>query len=129
MIHSGLLSQPSDTVCITRANAVKLLTKAEQAKILEERQLLLLQDIEVLNLRINEKEAIVSGLKQKDSLNKEVIKLYDKEISVMKDQRKIFEGQIKYDNKMIRKLKRKIFFTSLSGVAIVGALTYLYLSK
>lgn len=89
----------------------------------------MLQDIEVLNLRINEKEAIVSGLKQKDSLNKEVIKLYDKEISVMKDQRKIFEGQIKYDNKMIRKLKRKIFFTSLSGVAIVGALTYLYLSK
>lgn len=95
---------------------------AEQKKVLEEQVI-------VLNKRITEKDSIVSLFKSKDDTSKQVIQTYENEIAVMKDQRKIFETEIKQNEKIIRKLKRKVFWTSAAGVVGMGTMAFLLLTK
>lgn len=100
----------------------KVLIAAEQKKVLE-------QQVVVLNLRIAEKDSIIALLRFKEETGEQIIKTYEDEVSVMKDQRKIFENEIKQNEKIIRKLKRKVFWTSAAGLAGVGAMAYLLLIK
>jgi len=97
--------------------------------VFEERLQIAYTDIALLSQRILEKEKIVADLKSKDSLNTLTIKNLEQEIFIMKDQRKIFEGQLKSDERTIRKLKRKVFWTSVFGLAAAGTLTFLYITK
>jgi septal ring factor EnvC (AmiA/AmiB activator) len=84
--------------------------------------LLLDQNIELLNQRI-------AGLQTRDSLNEKIINSYVSEIAVMKEQRAVFENQLKENEKTIRKLNRKVRWVSIAGIAGMGALTFLYLTK
>lgn len=120
-----IYAQPStttDTLCFPVQVVKKVLIAAEQKKILD-------SQVIVLNQRIAEKDSIVSLLKSKDDTNKQVIQTYEDEIKVMKDQRVIFEGQIKQNEKVIRKLKRKVFWTSVFGITATGATVFLLLTK
>lgn len=102
---------------------------AEQKKVLDEKVSLLSADIDLLNQRISEKEKIIADLKAKDTANISIIGTYDKEISTMKEQRKVFEDQLKSFSKQLRKEKRKRFWTAAGGLAGMGVLAYLYISK
>lgn len=115
-------SQTIDTICFPYKVIQKVLIAAEQKKVLE-------QQVVVLNLRIAEKDSIIALLRFKEETGEQIIKTYEDEVSVMKDQRKIFENEIKQNEKIIRKLKRKVFWTSAAGLAGVGAMAYLLLIK
>lgn len=118
----GLRSQTTDTICFPVAIAKKVLAAAEQKKVLE-------QQVNVLNLRIVEKDSIISLLKFKDETNTQLIQTYEDELKVIKEQRSLFEKQIKENEKQIRKLKRKVFWTSAAGVAGIGIMAYLLITK
>lgn len=90
---------------------------AEQKKVLQERVNLLTSDLDLLNSRIILKEAVIADLKDKDSISLDIISTFRNEISVMQDQRKIWEGEIKSLQKQLKKQKRKTFWTAMAGVA------------
>lgn len=83
-----------------------------------------LQDtlITLLNNDIRGYESIVRTFQQKDSVNAVII-------STMTEQRKIFEGQIAYLNKEIKKWKRKTFWTAAGGILLTGITTFLFITK
>src|SRR5688500_12673435 len=97
-----------DTICPTVATYQKIFIAAQQKKVLAERIVLLDQNIELLNQRI-------SGLQSQDSLNEKIINSYLSEIAVMKEQRAVFEGALKENEKTIRKLNRKVRWTAIAG--------------
>lgn len=110
----------SDTICVKIITYQKLVIAAEQKKVLQEQLL-------VIDKRIIEKDSIIRLLQFKEELNGQMIQTYEDELLVIKDQRKIFETAIKQNEKIIRKLKRKVFWTSMAGIAAVGATVFLTL--
>lgn len=123
MVYGQRVSgQLSDTICPRIETYRKLVIAAEQKKVLE-------QQMVIMNLRIAEKDSIISLLKFKDETNTQVIQTYEDELAVMKDQRKIFETAIAGAKKEVRRYKRKLFWRTAGGVMITGALAYLYLTK
>jgi hypothetical protein len=118
-----------NTDCPTDAQLRKILTDARQKPILEERIGYLNDDINILNQRITEKESIIRDLKSKDSTSSDIIRTYEREIGTMKEQRKILEDQAKDFAKQLKREKRKRFWTAAGGVAGVGIMAYLYITK
>lgn len=129
MIAFGLQSQTSDTICIPKKDAVKLLAKAEEGKLLVEKVSLLNEQIILINDRIREKEQIISAFEKINEANDSLISSYKKEIEVMTDQRKIFEQAIADAKKEVRRYKRKLFWRSVGGVMLLGGAAYLYITK
>lgn len=82
------------------------------------------QQVVVLNERIVLYQSIVSQLEEKDSLT---VASYETQIKTMKEQRVIFEDQIKTFEKLLRreKLKRKL----ISGVGIITTGLAIYLGS
>lgn len=118
----GQSSTTTDTICFPFKVAQKVLIAAEQKKVLEEQ-------VSVLNKRIAEKDSIIKLMQFKEELSDQVAQTYEDEIKAMKDQRAIFEKQIKENGKIIRKLKRKVFWTSAAGIAGIGAMAFLLLTS
>src|SRR5688572_30614552 len=115
-------SSSIDTLCLSLPVAQKILIAAEQKKILAERIVLLDQNIDLLNQRI-------SGLQAQDSLNEKIKSSYQSEIAVMKEQRAVFELALKENEKTIKRLNRKVRWTAIFGLAGMGTLGFLYLTK
>jgi Tfp pilus assembly protein PilN len=122
-------SQISDTICIQVTEVKKLLTKAEEGKLLGEKVILLNNQIALLDQRIIEKSQMVAAYEQINTENDSLIASYKKEILLMTDQRKILEQAIKEREKEIKRYKRKLFWRTAGGVMLVGAGAYLYLTK
>lgn len=118
-MNSGGQSRITDSTTVSNVALRRILTAAEQKKVLDEQVVL-------LNQRISGFELIVQQYKDKDTAT---VGSYERQIAIMKDQRIIFEGQIKQNEKIIRKLKRKVFWTSAAGVAGMGVMAYLLLTK
>lgn len=114
--------QSSDTICPKIDTYRKLVIAAEQKKILEEQ-------VVILNRRISEKDSVIALLRFNDETNEQVIQTYKDELAVMKDQKDILFSAIKGSEKIIRKLKRKVFWTSAAGVAGMGTMAFLLLTK
>lgn len=112
-------SKNSDSTTVSTPALKRILVAAEQKKVLE-------QQIVILNERIAGYEGIIEALQDRDSAT---ISGYEKQISIMKDQRGIFEGEINLLNKEIKKLNRKVFWTSVAGIAGITTLGILYLTK
>jgi len=119
MKNSEGQSRSTDSTTVSNVALRRILTAAEQKKVLDEQVVL-------LNQRISGYEAMVQQYKDKDTAT---VGSYEREIALMKDQRKIFETAIKDKEKEIKRYKRKLFFRTAGGVMIVGGLTYLYLTK
>lgn len=98
--------------------ARKLYTDALQKDVL-------LEQVAILNQRISEKEAIITGLDEKDSINSQIIETYTNEISVMKDQRTIFETEIKAFKKALKKQRRKTVVVGILGIATTAVAFYI----
>lgn len=84
---------------------------AEQKKVLEERVALYTADISLLNGRIE-------NLKAKDSLSMSIMGTYQNQIRVMEDQRKLYDTELSAVNKLLRKEKRKRFWTAMGGITV-----------
>lgn len=132
MTVSGLHSQSLDTtgkVWIPRPDALATLSKAQEATLLSQKVSILNTEIAILNYRIFLKEETIKDLEQKDANNDSLIVNYKKEIAIMKDQRKIYEGEVGFLNKEIKRYKRKLFWRTAAGVVVLGGLTFLYITK
>ena len=127
MTVSELRSQ-SDTskLWINRQDALRKLAQADSLpsyKLLVEKKQ---YDIDILQERITGLQSQIKILNEKDSVT---VQKYNEQLIVMKDQRTLFEDQLKGYEKLLRKEKRKRFFTAAAGVVTTGLAAYLYLSK
>lgn len=109
-------------MCFPVSVVQKLLIAGKQKQVMDSL-------VTILSFRIAEKEAIIKDLKQKDSANTNIIHTYENQISLMKDQRTVFEDQIKSLNKQLKKERRRTRWTSIAGITLTGIITYLYIIK
>lgn len=110
-------------------DAIKVLAAADSGRVYMDKSAQLKKDVDSLTLAIQLYNSIIYELNQQDSIQQRVIEAYQAQIAIMTDQRKLLEKQIKHNDKTIRKLKRKAFWTSAAGLAGMGAMTYLLLTK
>lgn len=112
-------SRHTDTLCFPVETVKKVLIAAEQKKVLDGQVILLNQRIEGLT-------EIIRNLNEKDSAS---VALYNSQMAVMKDQKQLYQDQLNGYEKLLRKEKRKRFFTAAAGTLATGAALYLYISK
>ncbi len=111
--------KPTDTLCFQVQVIQKVFIAAEQKKVLE-------QQVYVLNERITGLQKMIVNLNEKDSAT---VEGYQLEIRTMREQQDIFVDQINSFEKLLKKERRKRWWTAAGGFVSVGALTYLYLTK
>jgi hypothetical protein len=115
-------SQTSDSIVISRADALKVLGKAKEAELLQDKLIQKEKDIVSLTERIDGLKQIIATMREKDDINKGIAKSYEKQIKEMQDIRKLQELDVMLYKKQIRKLKRGKFWTAIAGTAAtVGA--------
>lgn len=112
-------SQSIDTICFPVATIKKVLIAAEQKKVLD-------GQVIVLNDRISILQNIIDKQIDKDSAT---VGSYERQLSVMREEKAIYIDQIKTFEKLLRKEKRKRIFTGLAGVATTSAMIFLSLKK
>jgi ASC-1-like (ASCH) protein len=112
-------SKITDTICFPVEVVKKVLIAAEQKKVLDGQVILLNQRIEGL-------QAVVKNLEEKDSAT---VAAYNTQIEVMKEQKEIFQSQLDGYEKLLRKEKRKRFWTGVLGAATTAGATYLLITK
>ena len=122
-------SQTTDTVCLPVADAKKVLADAKQKPVLLERIALLTDDIRLLNARIAVKDSLINTYVAKDGNNQAIIKALEDQKGIMEEQRKLFEDQVKGYEKLLRREKRKRFWTAVGGTMTTAAALYLFISK
>lgn len=122
-------SQTTDTICLPVADAKKVLADAKAKPVLQERIVLLTDDIRLLNQRIAVKDSIIATYTTKDGNNQAIIKALEDQKGIMEEQRKLFEDQVKGYEKLLRREKRKRFWTAVGGTITTGAALYLFISK
>ena len=113
------VNDKEDTLCFPISVIRKVLIAAEQKKLLE-------QQVTILNDRIANYQIIISNLNEKDSIT---VAAYEKEIALFKDEKAIYQDQIKSYDKLLKRQKRKTFFTAAGGILATGLSLYLYLQK
>ena len=109
----------TDTLCFPVETIKKVLIAAVQKKVLDGQVALLTQRIDGLN-------EIIKNLNEKDSAS---VKLYADQLQVMKQQKDLFQSQLDGYEKLLRKERRKRFWTGAAGVLATGAATYLFITK
>jgi len=115
--------------CPPDSQLKKLLNDARQRPVLQERIALLNDDINLLNKRIIEKQSIIDDYRDKDTAHIRIVGTYEKEIAVMEEQKKTYQAEIDRLNSELKKEKRKRFWSSVGGVAGIGIMAYLYITK
>lgn len=111
--------QQSDTLCFPTETVRSLLINAEQGKLLKKHVL-------VLNDRISILQSMVTNLEQRDTAT---VNSYERELSVMREQRALFEDQIKTYETLLRRERRKRRLITATGVLTTGAALFLTLKK
>lgn len=105
-------------------NAAKLI---EKGKVDAERVKLLTEKISLLNERIAIKDSIISNHTVKDTAQARVIETYKAELENLKSQRDIAVKEMKQQNKMLRRQKRKTVFVGLGTAGVAVAAYFLFL--
>lgn len=130
MLITTIVSKPlSQTIPIDRKDALKVYAGALKALVYDSIIKQQKTDIESLNKLIALKQTEINQYRSKDTLNDNIIRTYENEIQVMKDQRKLAEAILKSNDKLIKRYKRRVFFRTILGLAAVGTITYFYLVK
>jgi putative NADH-flavin reductase len=101
-----------DSTTVSNVALRRILTAAQQKSILD-------SQVVILNQRITGQEQIISALNAKDTAT---VGSYERQIAVMKDERKILEKEVK-------KIKRKLFWRTVGGVGLTAGLVALYITK
>lgn len=111
--------QSTDTLCFPTETVRTLLIDAQQGKLLK-RQVAILDD------RIGILQEIVKNLEAKDSAT---VENYETQLTAMREQRALFEDQINRYEKLLRREKRKRFWTGAGGVVSTGIMAFLIFKK
>lgn len=122
-------SQTTDTICLPVADAKKVLADAKAKPVLQERIVLLTDDIRLLNQRIAVKDSIIATYTTKDGNNQAIIKALEDQKAIMQEQRKLFEDQLAGYEKLLKKYKRKQRWTAIGGTLTTAAAMYLFITK
>lgn len=118
-LHSGAQSRATDSTTVSNEALRRVYTAALQKKVLEEQLFILTERIGGLELMIKEYQDMDTATRGS----------YDRQIAVMKEERKILESEIKLLNKDVRKWKRKLFWRTAAGGAVIIGLTTLLIIK
>jgi len=111
-MNCGAQLKTSDSSTVSNIALRRILTAAQQKSILD-------SQVVILNQRITGQESIIAALNAKDTAT---VGSYERQISVMKDERKILEKEIKI-------IKRKLFWRTAGGVGVTAGLIVLYITK
>ncbi|HEX7906222.1 MAG TPA: hypothetical protein VF487_20250 [Chitinophagaceae bacterium] len=117
--QSSILQSKSDTLCFQKDVIQKMLIAAQQKRLLQE-------EVNILEQRTLQKQAIINTYEGKDSINAAIIATYQAEIKVMKNQRGVYDAELKSINRTLKRQKRKTFFTAMAGVATTTAAIFLF---
>lgn len=112
-------SKTTDTLCFPVETIKKVLIAAEQKKVLE-------SQVTLLNERIFGLNEIIKNLNEKDSVS---VKTYNDQLAVMRQQKELFMDQLNGYERLLRKERRKRFWTAVGGVVTTGLATYLFITK
>lgn len=126
---SSLYSQTTNTEATLVPNA-KLRDAAkliERGKICEEQVKLLSAKIDLLDMRINIKDSIIRAHDQKDTVQTGVVETYKAELENLKGQRDIAVKEMKYQNKRLRRQKRKTVFVGIGTAAVAIGAYFLFM--
>ena len=126
---SQTIPTDTDTICINVKKFKNILSDAEQKPVLLERIALLTDDIRLLNQRIAVKDSLITVYVARDGNNQAIIKALEDQKGIMEEQRKLFEDQVKGYEKLLRREKRKRFWTAVGGTVTTGAALYLFITK
>jgi hypothetical protein len=107
-------SSDNDSIWVSVKSARNLVIAAQQKAVLEEQ-------VEILNQRIQGKESIIRALHGKDSINQALSVSYQKELQIMREQRGIFETELKAVNKQLKRERRKTRLVALAGIITTAA--------
>lgn len=127
MTASGLHSQnDSGKLWINRQDALRKLAQADSLSsyklIVANKQ----KDIDLLQQRIAVLQDVIKNLNDKDA---ESVAKYNAQLKVMQDERLLFMDQLNGYEKLLRKEKRKRFWTGLLGVATTLTASFLFITK
>jgi hypothetical protein len=125
----GIVDGKNDTICLPITDAKKVLSDAKQKPILLERIALLNSDVVLLNQRIAVKDSIIAAYQAKDGNYTAIIKALEDQKALMQEEKKLYQDQVATMEKMLRKERRKRFWTAAGGVISTGAMAYLFLTK
>lgn len=109
----------TDTICFPVPVIQKVLVAAEQKKVLE-------QQLTIVGERVALLKSIIAEMEKKDSVS---IDAYNAEINVMNDKIELYKDQMNGYEKLLRREKRKRFFTSMAGILTTAAATFFYITK
>lgn len=94
---------------------------ADSAKILLELSRIQREDIRIQGDRIN-------NLIERDSLRTNIINNQEKQISVMGEQRKLYDAELSSVTKLLKKEKRKRWWTAVAGIVAASGAFWLGLN-
>lgn len=112
-------SQASKDSCFTTEEMRGIATKLLQKKVLEER-------VVILSARVDTLQAIIRQLETKDAAT---VEGYESELKTVQEELKIYMDQVETFEKIVRREKRRRFFTAVGGTLATGAAMYLYITK
>lgn len=84
------------------------------------------EQVVILNDRISLLQSIVTNLEQRDTAT---VNSYERELTVMREQRALFEDQIKTYETLLRRERRKRRLVTATGILTTGAALFLSLKK
>lgn len=119
----------TQTIELPIEQAKAVLADAKQKPFLLERIALLNSDVLLLNQRIAVKDSIIAAYQAKDGNYAAIIKALEDQKALMLEEKKIYIDQVATMEKMIRKEKRKRFWTAAGGMLSTGAALYLFITK
>lgn len=119
----------SQTIEIPVEQAKKVMADAKQKPLLLEKISLLNADISLLNQRIKQKDSIISSYQVMEGNYDAILLAMEDNKAVMLQQRQLYEEQLTSFEKLLRKEKRKRFWTAAGGVVTTGLAAYLYIIK
>lgn len=122
-------SKPIDTTCVPTEKLRAVLSDAKQKPVLLERISLLSEDMRLLNQRIAVKDSIILVLDSRDRNNDGIIRAYEDEKKTYKDQVALIQNQMHTLESMLRKEKRKRFWTGVGGTLTTGLALFLLFQK
>lgn len=119
----------TQTIEIPVEQAKKVMADAKQKPVLLEKIALLQTDILLLNQRIAQKDSIISAYQVMEGNYDAILLAMEDNKAIMLQQRQLYEEQLRSFEKLLRKEKRKRFWTAASGVLTTTAAAYLYITK
>lgn len=105
-------------------NAAKLI---EKGKVDAERVKLLQEKVSLLDQRIAIKDSMILQHSLKDTLQARVVETYRSEVENLKVQRDLAVKEMKQQNKMLRRQKRKTVFVGLGTAGVAVAAYFLFI--